>query len=202
MQLSKYFTLEDLTTTNQDVDNTPDTFAMGKLRELAVVLDLIYDQIGPFRVTSGYRSSAVNEKIGGSTNSYHSRGIAADILPYNDSAKTFFEKILRSPLFNSLGEVIDEANEKGVVHVSLPTPEKRSVAMWLENGNYLRYSADDVNRIKRGEAPAKNNSSIDTANVYGSEGDLSMTTIALAGVATFAVVMVGIISARQSGKTS
>jgi len=197
MQLSKHFTLEELTTTSQSADNTPDTFALGKLRELAIILDFIYDQIGPFRVNSAYRSPAVNSIIGGSENSFHMRGMAADLRPLNTSAREFFLKIAKSPLSNSLGEIIDESEEKGVVHVSLPSPEKRSMFMWLESGNYLRFSPSDVAVLKSGRYPTASSYSIDTQNVYGTQDSLGLGAIAALAVATGVITLVLIVARRR-----
>lgn len=197
MQLSKYFTLEELTTTSHAVDNTPDVMAEDSLRRLAVLLDMIYDQIGPFRITSGYRSPALNEEIGGATNSYHMRGLAADILPYNDTPYNFFLKIVQSPLLSSIGELINEADEKGVVHVSLPTAEKQSVVMYLQGGSYLRYSPSDIAAMKSGEDPSQSDSSVDTENVYGTEDQLNTSTMIMVGAAAVIVTLV-VLSTMQS----
>ena len=45
------------------------------------VLQPLRDQFGPIIISSGYRSSELNKLIGGSPNSNHIRGEAADILP-------------------------------------------------------------------------------------------------------------------------
>lgn len=158
-QLSKYFTLEDLTTTSTGIDNTPDFQSRANLQRLALLLDFIYDQIGPFRVTSGYRSPAVNEAVGGATGSYHSQGIAADMAPLNDTPYDFFVKILSSSLFGQVGELINEADEKGVCHVSLPTATKQSVAMYLQNGAYYRYSQAEVEQLQQGSSVTPDESS-------------------------------------------
>jgi len=41
-------------------------------------LQFIREIIGPMTITSGYRSYAYNKKVGGSSNSYHLKGLAAD----------------------------------------------------------------------------------------------------------------------------
>lgn len=51
------------------------------IEELAKNLQVLRDEIGkPIRVLSGYRSPEHNQRIGGSTNSYHMKGMAADIV--------------------------------------------------------------------------------------------------------------------------
>lgn len=148
MQLSRYFTLEELTRSataaSRGIDNTPDTFSQGNLAALALLLDSIYDQIGPFRISSGYRSPALNAAIGGADASLHMRGMAADIIPDSMTAEQFFWKLALSPLRNSCGEIINEANEKGVVHISLPYESGTGILKYLSGGSYFRYSDSDL----------------------------------------------------------
>ena len=40
---------------------------------------MLRDEVGAIRVTSGYRSPAHNQRVGGVKNSYHVKGMAADI---------------------------------------------------------------------------------------------------------------------------
>lgn len=153
MQLSRYFTLEDLTrsqtASSRGIDNSPDIMSQGNLSQLALILDLLYDQIGPFSISSGYRSPALNEAIGGADGSLHMRGMAADIIPETLTPDAYFWAIAKSPLKDSLGEIINEAAEKGVVHVSLPyidgggTP-RNGYLKYLAGGSYHLYSASQL----------------------------------------------------------
>jgi len=202
MQLSKYFTLEDLTVTSHtEVNNQPDTFALENLKRVALLLDLIYDQIGPFRVTSGYRSPELNRVLAGdhpvSTTSYHMRGLAADMRPENDTPFNFFVKILNSPIFSSVGELINEADEQGIVHVSLPTPEKTSVAMYLKNGSYYRYTQDEIDALRGGDEVEGSDTYYDSEADAGEESVSNITLIAVT-VAIFAVASVFLASRRHA----
>lgn len=85
MKLSKNFSLEEVTrsatATKLGIDNTPE---QEHLDNLQVVVDEIAqplrDHFGkPVRINSGYRSPALNEAIGGSTKSQHSKGEALDL---------------------------------------------------------------------------------------------------------------------------
>lgn len=59
--------------------------------ELLDILQAIRDKIGkPIRVTSGFRSEAMNKKVGGTANSRHKLGLASDIT------------------FNGISKVLDE----------------------------------------------------------------------------------------------
>ena len=85
MKLSENFSLEELTrsatATKLGIDNTPDE---EHLNNLQVVVDEIAqplrDHFGkPVRINSGYRSPALNDAIGGSKKSQHSKGEALDL---------------------------------------------------------------------------------------------------------------------------
>ena len=85
MKLSKNFSLEELTrsatATKLGIDNKPDE---EHLKNLQVVVDEIAqplrDHFGkPVRINSGYRSPALNDAIGGSKKSQHSKGEAIDL---------------------------------------------------------------------------------------------------------------------------
>ena len=81
----KYFTIAELTrsTTAQKkgIDNTPTPAAVQNLRSLVEnVLDPLREAYGhPIYVNSGYRSATLNSAVGGTRNSQHMRGQAADI---------------------------------------------------------------------------------------------------------------------------
>ena len=203
MQLSKYFTLENLTTTSRKVNNTPDTFAEGNLRKLALVLDMLYDQIGPIRVTSGYRSPALNAELSAdhpvSNTSLHMRGMAADIYPLNDSAENYFRKIAQSPLKNLLGEIINEADEQGVVHVSLPYEGGTGVLKYLKYGSYYRYTPDEVQALIRGYDFKPSDSDFDSYGEAKDGSTLSMTAIMAVLGAAFLVTFV-VLQTAQSRK--
>jgi len=83
MKLSTNFSLNELTKSDtairHDIDNTPSLQVIDNLQDLVDnVLQPLREKFGPVVVTSGYRSPAVNTKIGGSTTSDHCHGYAAD----------------------------------------------------------------------------------------------------------------------------
>lgn len=64
------------------------------LKTLAEQLEVLRLHFGkPITITSGYRSPAHNEKIGGAKNSYHTLGMAADIQIKDISPKIVYNAI-------------------------------------------------------------------------------------------------------------
>lgn len=62
------------------IANVAHGYAAENQQWLAIVLQLLRDHFGvPIRITSGYRSEAVNKAVGGSPTSAHRHGSAADI---------------------------------------------------------------------------------------------------------------------------
>lgn len=97
----KYFTIKELsdsdTAKKLNIDNEPDKDTMENMRRLIdIVLDPARELFGkPIKVNSGYRSSMLNEIIGGAKHSYHLCGRAADITTGSISANRRLFAILR-----------------------------------------------------------------------------------------------------------
>lgn len=87
----KYFTLDELTRTNEQVDNRVLSWnTIRNLAELSTQLDRLREMYGePIVVTSGYRCQRLNEIVGGVKNSLHKYGLAADIRPELHPAASF-----------------------------------------------------------------------------------------------------------------
>jgi len=84
MRLAENFTLDELTVSEtaerMGIDNEPPEDIVDNLRALASALQQVRDVLGnrPIVVTSGYRSPVLNRVVGGSRNSAHVHGWAAD----------------------------------------------------------------------------------------------------------------------------
>lgn len=82
--MSRFFTFKELTTTSTGLENIPSWTEIENLRVLGAMLDLIRVGFGkPIRVNCGFRSRAVNEKVGGVATSAHLKGLAADICAWS-----------------------------------------------------------------------------------------------------------------------
>ena len=83
--LSKNFTLNEYvksqTALRKGIDNSIESTEHLEAAEalFADVVQKVRDHFGPTIITSGYRSPALNEAIGGSSNSQHCKGEAVDI---------------------------------------------------------------------------------------------------------------------------
>lgn len=125
MRLSENFTLAEFTksqtASRKGIDNTPGEEHLAAGRELFEnVVQKVRDHFGPTIITSGYRSPALNEAIGGSATSQHSKGEAADLEVPGVSTAEVAEWISSNLDYDQL---ILEGYESGVnnsgwVHVS------------------------------------------------------------------------------------
>lgn len=126
MNLSNHFTLEELTNseyaTRKGIDNTPSPEVCANLQVLANGLERVRALIGgPMRISSGYRSPKLNSAIGGATDSYHLRGLAADFTcPAYGSPKDIAECIADHEDAIGFDKLIYEGTW---VHVQFPDAE-------------------------------------------------------------------------------
>lgn len=140
MQLSKSFTLAELTVTKTGLPNVPGAEEVERLRWLAEeILQPIRDRFGPIRINSGFRTPAVNLAAGSKTpSSQHIKGEAADIVPLEARLTEVFDWIVKeSGLF--FGQCI---LEKGTwIHISLPREGKPNQrAMIFDGKDYKLYA--------------------------------------------------------------
>lgn len=138
MRLGKYFTLEELTTTSTGLLNAPSRIEIVNLSSLVSnVLDPAREILGkPIRVNSGYRSPAVNAKIGGAKTSQHCKGEAAD-LDSSDNALLF--RIIRDNfVFDQLIWESGDDNQPAWVHVSYRSMGNRCEVLKMKDGKYKR----------------------------------------------------------------
>jgi len=119
--LSPSYSVKDLIPTNTGANNQPPRSMEQSLKKLADVLEKIKSQIGPFNISSAYRSPAVNEAVGGSPTSRHSYAEAADITPKTMNAEKFWGAILlNSVLKESLGHIAWKPTTYNTIHLTLP----------------------------------------------------------------------------------
>lgn len=98
----KYFTIEELTRStiakNRGIDNTPPPDCLERLYDLIEhCLDPLRVFYGnPIIVSSGYRCKQLNDIVGGSPQSQHMLGEAADIAPtYGNRTEENYQRLLK-----------------------------------------------------------------------------------------------------------
>ena len=137
LKLSKHFKLSEFTRSatakKRGINNDPPEHVVENLRNLCnEVLEPLRDHFGvPIVITSGYRSALLNSLVGGSKNSQHKYGEAADIFipKYDfiasdgerhtniDIARTWFEWVRTNTDFDQL--ILETSNRKDFwLHVS------------------------------------------------------------------------------------
>ncbi len=134
MQLSEHFRLCEFTRSGTAIrhklDNTPDALAVVNLRLLCEnVLEPLRRRFGVIRITSGYRSKAVNELVGGVEFSQHRFGQAADIhVPNGEVGKKMFEFLKENVPFDQLIYEYERKTGKHWLHVSFKIEGNRRQA--------------------------------------------------------------------------
>ena len=96
--MTEHFTFEELTHTSHSdlLEANRESakafmkqlkYIAGTLEEIRAILEV------PLKVTSGFRSNALNKRVGGSATSGHTKGLCADIQPIGMSIEDSFELI-------------------------------------------------------------------------------------------------------------
>ena len=154
-QLSTHFSLEEMIhTSHSEIDNHPnDQQIIKNLQNLCMfVLEPVRMHYGKVvHVTSGYRSPALNKKIGGATNSQHSKGEAADFhitgVSNPDLAKWIYNNLMFDQLILEFYKT--GVPDSGWVHCSYRISGNRKQFLTAQkNGDSTRYEAADPSKLK------------------------------------------------------
>jgi hypothetical protein len=145
VQLSPNFTLEELTSSEtadrHGIDNTPTPEIIENLKRLAASLQEVRTLLGnkSIIVSSGYRSPAVNEKLGSKPTSDHCKGLAADfICPAFGSPDEIVRAIMASPI--PYKQIIREFDRWVHFAVSAPGEEPRRQALIIDKQGTRNYA--------------------------------------------------------------
>jgi hypothetical protein len=123
MQLTKNFTLEELTRSSKTkalrIDNSPNAEQLSNLKALAEnILQPLRDGLAfPIKITSGLRVPALNKAVKGSKTSQHIYGEAADIKVLGKN-KIIFDWIVENLDFDQIIWEFGTDTEPSWVHVS------------------------------------------------------------------------------------
>ncbi len=143
-QLSPHFTLEELVASSKaktlKIDNTPTLEVLENLKALALALEMIRSGCGkPLKISSGYRSPALNKAVGGSKTSMHTQGLAADFTVSGMTPRQVCEKIVAAGIKvdQLILENISAESPDGVwVHVGLSKGVVRNQVLTMKAGKY------------------------------------------------------------------
>ena len=127
MKLSPHFSLSEFTLSQtairKGINNDPTSEVLGNLKVLCTrVLEPVRALLGhPMFITSGYRCPALNGAIGGSPNSAHIKGLAADfVCPMFGKPRDIAELIMAKDI-----EYDQMIYEGGWVHISTANEPRR-----------------------------------------------------------------------------
>ena len=139
MELTPHFSLAELTHTDTGLPNVPNAEERASLARLAeTLLEPLRAMAGcPLRINSGFRSAAVNAKVGGVPTSAHRDGRAADLRPLGGTCGELFERARRSGL--PYDQLILEPSWIHIAVARVGETPRRQVLVAHHEGGRMRY---------------------------------------------------------------
>lgn len=128
--IMKYFTFKEMVQSDiakfKDIENIPNWDQINALMNL---IKYVLDPLRSFykkaiRVSSGFRSEALNEAVNGSKTSQHMKGEAADITAGSKKANMKLFELIRDNL--TFDQLIDE-NDYSWIHVSFTKNNRNQI---------------------------------------------------------------------------
>lgn len=142
MKLSPHFSLDEFTHSHYAVRHgltlQPNAQHIENMKRLCeIVLEPLRACFNkPLKITSGFRSFVLNEKIGGSVSSQHCQGEAADITMAGVPNMALAKHIYAALPFDQL--ILEYPERGGWVHVSLQESNNRRDVLTFTQGRYVK----------------------------------------------------------------
>ena len=140
--------VNSITASRKGISNKPTDVHLANLKLLIDnIIQPIRDKIGPIRISSGYRSVALNRAIGGSSRSQHCKGMASDIQFVRDNEmdnKVIFDTILEMEL--DFDQMINEFDYSWI-HISYNKKKNRKIVLeaYKDGSNKTKYREVQTN---------------------------------------------------------
>lgn len=154
LRISKNFSVSEMvksaTATRLGVDNSPSSLHLVNMTHLAInILQPVRDKFGVITINSGYRSPALNAKVGGSKTSQHCNGQAADFesfsTPNPDLAKWISKNLDFDQLILEFYDGVDP--NSGWIHCSYNLMGNRGkILTALKQGGKVAYKTGLVSK--------------------------------------------------------
>jgi zinc D-Ala-D-Ala carboxypeptidase len=137
MLLTPHFTLGEMivsqTAVRMGIANTPNSKQVANLKALCVnILEPLRELAGtPINISSGFRNPIVNRLVGGSSNSQHMKGEAADFRVEGLTVQELFDLARTSQLpYDQLIQELDSW-----VHISFGPRNRRQALIFTKDAN-------------------------------------------------------------------
>ena len=125
MKLTAHFTFEELTKTDiadlQAKNRRQAETLKGKLIRLAEWAEEIRSALGnvPMIILSGYRCGKLNERVGGSATSQHTKAEAIDFRPAGMEAEAAFRKLAESRAVSFGQLILEKRGGRPFLHIGM-----------------------------------------------------------------------------------
>ena len=153
MRLSKNFVLSEITRSNTakrlGISNEPKKEHLKNLQRIITdIIQPMRDDIGPIRISSGYRSPSLNRAISGSNKSQHTKGQALDLQFWKEGQmcnKEIYDWFVESGL--DFDQMINEFDYSWI-HLSLKESKNRKQVLIAykdeDNDTKYKYAPDII----------------------------------------------------------
>jgi len=153
MRLSKNFVLSEITRSNTakrlGISNEPKKEHLKNLQRIITdIIQPMRDDIGPIRISSGYRSPSLNRAISGSNKSQHTKGQALDLQFWKEGKmcnKEVYDWVLENDV--EFDQMINEFDFSWV-HLSLKESKNRKQVLIAykdeDNDTKYKYAPEDL----------------------------------------------------------
>lgn len=133
--------VKSVTADQNGIKNLPNETEIVHLRLLCQkILQPARKALGPMKISSGFRSEALNKLVGGADNSDHRLGYAADVIPYNVGTRKLAEWVVEHcPQFDQVILEFGTLKNPSWIHLSIAPRNRKQVLRATFKNNKIVY---------------------------------------------------------------
>jgi zinc D-Ala-D-Ala carboxypeptidase len=122
--------VKSVTADQNGIKNLPNETEIAHLRLLCQkIIQPARKALGPMKISSGFRSEALNKLVGGAENSDHRLGYAADVIPYNVGTRKLAEWVVKNcPQFDQVILEFGTLKNPSWIHLSIAPRNRKQVS--------------------------------------------------------------------------